>query len=198
MNGQCFTRSLRINFSQISLFLFGHFLFGPGAARTQYLASDALLLSAFALSLYCWSTHKHTVAPAQHTLAHHTTHTVARHTTHTVAHRTTHTVARRTTHTVSRRTTHTVARRTTHTVARRTTHTVARRTTHTPARHGQSPPFCLRSLVLLDHPHCLCLSKPQLCRAEVVSKRLCGFQRCKGLPTRHNILKQKTQVSFTH
>jgi hypothetical protein len=62
MNRQRFTRSSRINFLQISLFLFGHFLgFGPGAARAQYLAPDALHLSAFALSL--------SLALTQHTLA---------------------------------------------------------------------------------------------------------------------------------
>ena len=78
MNRQRFTWSLRIHFSQISLFLFGHFfLFGPGAPRTQYLAPDTLLLSAFALSLYHWSTHNtHCRSPhntlslaAQHTLS---------------------------------------------------------------------------------------------------------------------------------
>jgi hypothetical protein len=62
MNRQRFTRSSRINFLQISLFLFGHFFeFGPGAARTQHLAPDALHLSAFALSL--------SLALTQHTLA---------------------------------------------------------------------------------------------------------------------------------
>ena len=60
MNRQRFTTSLRINLSQISLFLFRHyFLFGPGATRTQYLASDALLPSAFPQSLYHWHTHTH-------------------------------------------------------------------------------------------------------------------------------------------
>ena len=64
MNWQRFTRSLRICLSSVSLFLFGHFFgFSPGAARTQYFAPDALLLSAFAQSLYHWYTH------AQHTLA---------------------------------------------------------------------------------------------------------------------------------
>ena len=66
MNRQRLTRSLRINLLSISLFLFGRFLgFGPGAAWTQYLTPDALLLSAFAESLYHWHTHTHT----QHTLA---------------------------------------------------------------------------------------------------------------------------------
>ena len=83
MNRQRFTTSLRINLSQISLFLFGHFiLFGPGSARTQYLAPDALLLSAFPQSLYHWHTHWRSpppapirsaftvsLAPTQHTLA---------------------------------------------------------------------------------------------------------------------------------
>jgi len=77
MKRQRFTRSLRINFSQISLFLFGHFfLFGPGATWTQYLVPDALLLSAFALSLYHWSTHNiHSRSP-------HNTHCRSRHNTH--------------------------------------------------------------------------------------------------------------------
>jgi hypothetical protein len=58
MNRPHFTRSLSINFSQISLFLFSPFIrFGPGAARTRYHAPDALLRSAFALSLYRWPTH---------------------------------------------------------------------------------------------------------------------------------------------
>jgi hypothetical protein len=58
MNRQHFTSSLRINFSQISLFLYSHFSgLGPGVAQTQYLAPDALLRSTFALSLYHWSTH---------------------------------------------------------------------------------------------------------------------------------------------
>jgi len=52
-----------------------------------------------------------------------------------------------------------------------------------PLAAASPPPFRLRCLVSLDHPHCLCLSKPQLCIVEAVSKRLCGFQRCKGLPT---------------
>ena len=70
MYRQRFTRSLRINLSSISLFLFGHFFeFGPGAARTQYLAPDALQLSVFAQWLYQWHTHTHT----------HTTQTGARH-----------------------------------------------------------------------------------------------------------------------
>jgi len=72
MNRQRFTKSLRIHFSHISLFLFGLFLFDPGATRTQYLAPDALLLSAFALSLY-------------HCRSPHNTHTVARRTTHTLS-----------------------------------------------------------------------------------------------------------------
>jgi hypothetical protein len=40
----------------------------------------------------------------------------------------------------------------------------------------------------LDHTHCPCLFKPQLCLAEAVSHRLCGFQRCTGLPTCYSIL----------
>ena len=60
MNKQRFTRSIKINLSSISVFLFGHFFgFGPGAARTQYLAPDALLLTTFAQSLYHRHTHTH-------------------------------------------------------------------------------------------------------------------------------------------
>jgi len=134
MNRQPFIRSLRIHLSQISLFLFGHFfLFGPGAARTQYLAPDALLLSSFALSLYYWSTHN------THCRSPHNTHSCSPHNTLSFA-------------------------------------------------AASPPPFRLRSLVSLNHPHCPCLSKPQLCRTEAGRKRLCGFQRCKELPTRYNIL----------
>ena len=58
MNRQRFNRSLRINLLSISLFLFGHFFgFGPGAARTRYLAPDALLLSAPLLNHYITGTH---------------------------------------------------------------------------------------------------------------------------------------------
>ena len=54
---------------------------------------------------------------------------------------------------------------------------------HTMPLAASPATFCLRSLtVSLDHPHCLCLSAPQLCR-EVASQRLCGFQRSKWSPT---------------
>jgi len=108
MNRQCFTRSLRIHFSQINLFLFGHFLFDPGAARTQYLAPDALLLSAFALSLYHWSTHN------THCRLPHTTHSHSLHKTHSRSPHKTHSrsprpVPLRSAFALSRRwTTHTV------------------------------------------------------------------------------------------
>ena len=137
MNRQHFTTSLRINLSQISLFLFGHFiLFGPGTSRTQYLAPDALLLSAFPQSLYQWHTHT-TLTGARRCQPHSVLPSLYRWPMHNT--------------------------------------------------HWRSPPpvspFSLRSLtVSLDHPHCLCLSEPQLC-GEVASQRLCGFQRCKGLPT---------------
>jgi hypothetical protein len=133
MKRQLFTRSLRINFSQISLFLFGHFfLFGPGATRTQYLAQ---MHYSFPPSLYHCVTGPHK----------------------------------------------------THTLSRHTTHTVALLTTHTVLAAASAPPFRLCSLVSLDHPHCFCLSKPQLCKVEAASKRLCGFQRCKGLPTGYSM-----------
>ena len=69
-----------------------------------------------------------------------------------------------------------------------TQHTLSLAAQHTVARLGQSPsipPLFSR----VTGPPALCLSKPQLCTVEAVSKRLCGFQRCKGLPTRYNMFR---------
>jgi len=138
MNRQRFTRSLRINFSQISMFLFGHFfVFGPGAARTQYLAPDALHLSAFAVTI------------------------TGTHTTHW---RLLPPVPLRSAFALS--------------LYRWPTHNT----------HWRSPPpVPLRSDLAVSlyrwTTHTVCLSKPQLCRVEAASQRLCGFQRWKGWPT---------------
>ena len=69
MNRQCFTRSLRINLSSISLFLFGHF-FGLGtvAARTQYLAHMHCYLPP-SLNHYITGTHTNTHTHTQHLLS---------------------------------------------------------------------------------------------------------------------------------
>jgi hypothetical protein len=74
VNRQRFTRSSRIGFLPINLFLLGHF--SGFAVGTQYLAPDALLLSAYALLLYHWPHQRYITISLARTPARHTTRTL--------------------------------------------------------------------------------------------------------------------------